>query len=126
MQKEIVDTDEILIIGNEIEGRTVEDLKKEYPDKINKIEALINCIGENDLKILKTKVPDIRWKHLTKKLAYPYENFNSLDDYQKPVDNVKKEEFFNKLKITYPIFEELERTKGSIKYFNIKNGELTK
>ena len=79
-------------------------------------------MGENDLKILKTEVPD-RWKYLTKKLAYPYEYFNSIDDYQKPVDNLKKEDFFSKLKNGYPDAEEIERTKEIIKLFNIKNGE---
>ena len=54
-------------------------------------------MGENDLKILKTGFPD-KWKYLTKKLAYPYEFFNCIEDYQKPVDNLKKEYFFSKLK----------------------------
>ena len=43
-------------------------------------------MGENDHKNLKTGFPD-KWKLLTKKLAYPYEYFNSINDYQKPVDN---------------------------------------
>ena len=79
-------------------------------------------MGENDLKILKTGFPD-KWKHLTKKLAYPYEYFNSVEDYQKPVDNLKKEHFFSKLKNKCPDDEEIERTKEIIKIFNIKNGE---
>ena len=54
-------------------------------------------MGENDLKILKTAFTD-KWKCLTKKLAYPYEYFNSIDDYEKPVVNLKKEDFFSKLK----------------------------
>ena len=79
-------------------------------------------MGGNDLKILKTGFPD-KWKSLTKKLAYPYEYFNSIDDYQKPVDNLKKEDFFSKLKNKYPDDEEIERTKELIKKFNNKNGE---
>ena len=79
-------------------------------------------MGENDLKILKTGFPDM-WKYLTKKLAYPYEYFNSIDDYQKPVDNLKKEDFFSKLKNKCPDDEEIERTKEIIRKFNIKNGE---
>ena len=47
-------------------------------------------MGENDLKVLKTGSPDKR-KYLTKKLAYPYEKFNSIDDYQKTVVNLKKD-----------------------------------
>ena len=58
-----------------------------------------------------------------KNLAYPYEIFNSIDDYQKPVDNLKKEDFFSKLKIGYPDDEESRRTTDIIKRFNIKNGE---
>ena len=59
----------------------------------------------------------------TKKLAYPYEYFNSIDDYQKPVNNLKKEHFFSKLKNKCPDDEEIERTMDIIKRFNIKNGE---
>ena len=79
-------------------------------------------MGENDLKILKRGFPD-KWNYLTKKLAYPYEYFNSIDDYQKAVDNLKKEDFFSKLKIKCPDNEEIERTMDIINVFNIKNGE---
>ena len=54
-------------------------------------------MGENDLKNLKTGFPD-KWKCLAKKLSCPYEFFNSIEDYQKPVNNLKKEYSFNKLK----------------------------
>ena len=74
------------------------------------------------LKILKTGFAD-KWKYLTKKLAYPYECFNSIDDYQKPVDNLEKKDFFSKLKNKCPDDEEIERTKEIIKIFDIKNGE---
>ena len=79
-------------------------------------------MGENDLKILKTGFPD-KWRYLSKKIAYPYEFFNSIDDYKKPVDNFKKEDFFSKLKNKCPDDEEIERTMDIIKRFNIKNGE---
>ena len=58
-----------------------------------------------------------------KKLAYPYEYFNSNDDFKKPVDKLKKEDFFSKLKNDYPDDDEIERTKEIIKLFNIKDGE---
>ena len=125
LEEEIVDNDEILNIVNEIleEDKTIKDLKKDYPDKIKKLEeALLDYMGENDLKKLKTEFPD-KWKYLTKKLAYPYDYFNSIDDYQKPVDNLKKEDFFSKLKNGYPDAEEIERTKEIFKLLNIKNGE---
>ena len=79
-------------------------------------------MGENDFKILKTELPD-KWKYLTKKLANPYEFFKSIDDYQKPVTDMKKEDFFSKLKNGSPDDNELERTKEIIKLFKIKNGE---
>ena len=83
---------------------------------------MVNYIVENDLKILKTGFPD-KWKYLTKKLAYPYEYFNSIEDYQKPVNNLKKEHFFSKLRNKCPDNEEIERTKDIFQKFNIKNGE---
>ena len=133
---EIVNNDEILDIVSKIEenyteeilnldedDRTIKNLKKYYPEEIENLEeALLDYIGENDLKILKTGFPD-KWKYLTKKLAYPYEFFNSIDDYQKPVNDLKKEQFFSKLKNKCPDDEEIERTKEIIKIFNIKNGE---
>ena len=76
---------------------------------------------------MKTEFPDNKGKNLTKKLAYPHEYFNSLNDYQKTVDNLMKEDFFSKLKIKYPDDEEIEQTKEINKLFNIKNGvELTR
>ena len=125
LKEEIVDNDEILNIVDEIEedDKTIKDLKKDYPEKIKNLqEALLNYIGENDLKILKTRFPD-KWKVITKKLAHPYEFFNSIEDYQKPVNNLKKEDFFSKLKNGYPDDEGIERTKEIIELFNIKNGE---
>ena len=95
-------------------------MKKDYPNEINKLEeALLNYMGENDLKILKTGFPD-KWKYLTKKLVYPYEYFNSIDDYQKPVDKLEKKDFFSKLKNKCPDDEEIERTKEIIKYLILK------
>ena len=55
LKKEIVDNDYILNIVTDIGeyNRTIKDLKKDYPDKINELEeALLNYIGKNDLKIL--------------------------------------------------------------------------
>ena len=61
LRKEIVDTDGILDIVNELkeQDRTIEILKKDYPDKIKKLEeVLLNYIGENNLKHLKTEFSD--------------------------------------------------------------------
>ena len=133
---EIVDNDEILDIVSKIEenytkeihnleedDRTIKNLRKYYPEEIENLEkALLNYMGENDHKILKRGFPD-KWKHLTKKLAYLYEYFNSIDDYQKPVNNLKKEHFFSKLKNKCPDDQEIQRTMDIIERFNIKNGE---
>ena len=130
--EEIVGNDEILNIVNEIKrlitenkykNDSIKDIKKDYPDNINDLEeALLDYMGENNVKILKTGFPD-KWRYLTKKIAYPYEFFNCIEDYQKPVDNLKKDDFFSKLKNKGPDDEEIERTKDVIKIFDIKNGE---
>ena len=125
LKEEIEDNDEVLNNIDEIveDDRTFEDLKKDYPEEIKILEeALLDYMGENDLKILKTGFPD-KWKFLIKKLAYPYEYFNSIDDYKKPVNNLEKKDFFSKLKNKCPDDKEIEKTMDIIKRFNIKNGE---
>ena len=133
-KKEVFGDDKILNIINELENmidktkrnKSISDLKKKYPDKINELEeAFLDYIGENYLKLLKTEFPD-KWRYLTKKLAYPYEYFNSIEDYDKPVDNLENKDFFSKLKNKCPDDSEIDRTREIIKKFNIKDGkELT-
>ena len=90
------------------------------------LDKLVKNLDEDDFKILKKEFPD-KWQYLNKKLAYPYQYFNSINDHQKPVDNLKKEDFFSKLKNECPDDEEIDRTKEISKVFEIKNGEeLTK
>ena len=90
------------------------------------MDKLVKNLHDNDFKLLKKEFPD-NWQYLNKKLAYPYEYFNSIDDYKKPVDNLEKKNFFSKLKNDYLDDDEIERTKENIKLFNIKDGgELTK
>ena len=90
------------------------------------LDNLVKNLDEDDFKILKKEFPD-KWQYLIKKLAYPYQYFNSIDDYKKPVNDLKKEDFFSKLKNDYPDDDEIERTREIIKLFNIKDGEeLTK
>ena len=38
-------------------------------------------------------------------MAYPNEHFKSIDDYRKPADKLKKENFFSIFKIACPIGE---------------------
>ena len=133
MEEESVDNEKLLNTVNEIKflrkedkykNNSIKDIKKDYPDEIEKLElTLLIYMAEINPKSLKTQFPDNKWKYLTRKLAYPYEHFNSIDDYQKPVDNLKKEDFFSKLKNDYPSDKEIERTKEIINLFDIKKGE---
>ena len=86
------------------------------------MDKLVKNLDEDDFKFLKREFPD-KWQYINKKLAYPYHNFNCIDDFKKSVDNLKKEDFFSKLKNDYPDDKEIERTKEIIKLFNIKDGE---
>ena len=58
-----------------------------------------------------------------KKLARPYDYFHRLDEYQKPVNNLKRGGFLKNLITAYLGDEEIERTKGINKLINIKDGE---
>ena len=61
LKNEIVDKDELLNFVDEIveDDKTLKDLKKDYHHKIKHLEeALLNYMGENDLKSLKTGFPD--------------------------------------------------------------------
>ena len=113
LKEDIVDNDEISNIVNEREeeDKTFEDSKKDYPDKIGNLEeVLLNYMGEIDRKILKTEFPDNRWNYLTRKVAYRYKFFRSLEDYQKPDVNLKNEDLFSKLNNDYLSVKEIERT----------------
>ena len=78
LEDEVVHNDDILKIFSELkiliqEDRyninSIKDLKEDYTIEIENVEeALLIYIGENDIKILKTKFPDKR-KNLTEKLA---------------------------------------------------------
>ena len=63
----------MLITEDKYKNDSIKVSKKDYPDKNNELEeALVDYVGENDPKILKTRFPD-KWKYLTEKLAFPYE-----------------------------------------------------
>ena len=75
-KEEVFDKDKLLKIVNEesvlnkkhrYNNDSIEDLKINYPDKIEKLEeTLLNYMREKDLEILKTESPD-KWKNLTEK-----------------------------------------------------------
>ena len=74
------------------------------------LDGLVKNSNEDDFKILNEEFPD-KWKYFSKKLAYPYEYINSIDDYQNPVDNLKNEDFCSNLKKKCPEDDEIQRTK---------------
>ena len=85
-KEETFDNGEVLnnVIKIVEEDKTVEDFKKYHADKLEQLEeALLKYMGQSDLKTLKTEFPDNMWKYSVEKLAYPYECFISIDDYQK-------------------------------------------
>ena len=89
------------------------------------LDSLVKILDEDDFEILQKELPD-KWQYLNKKLAHPYEYFNSIDDYKKPVHNLENKDFFSKLKNKCPDDKEIDRTREINKKFNIKNGkELT-
>ena len=55
-------------------------------------DKLPKKFDNNDFVVLKKEFPD-KWQYLNKNLAYPYENFNNIDVYQKPVDDITKRSF---------------------------------
>ena len=57
------------------------------------LDKLAKSLDEDDFKILKKQFPD-KWRFLNKKLADPYQYFNSINDLQKPVDNLEKRRLF--------------------------------
>ena len=59
------------------------------PESLDKLEQNLD---EDDFKSLEKEFPD-KWQYINKNLAYPYENFNIIDDYKKSFDNLKKKTF---------------------------------
>ena len=49
-----------------------------------------------------------------KSSTYLHDSSNGIDDYQKVISTLKKEDFFSKLKNTCPIDEKIEKTKKKI------------
>ena len=92
------------------------------------MEELTKSLKDDDYIHLKRHFPN-HWMLLKKKLAYPYEFYKTLEDYEKPIDILLKsgnEAYFSKTKNKIPDQEEINRTNEIIKLFNIKNGkELT-
>ena len=86
------------------------------------LDNLVKNLDEGDFKRLEKGIPDKR-QYLNKKIAYPYQPFNGIDDYKKPVDYLKKEDFFSKLRNKCPGDDERERTEEIIDMFDFKNGE---
>ena len=65
------------------------------------LDELVKTLNEEDFKILKKEFPD-NWELLNKKLAYPYEYFKNLEEYNKDISTLTKQDYFSKLKNDYP------------------------
>ena len=74
------------------------------------LDDLVKTLDFDDFEILKKETPDKR-KCLNKKIAHPYEDFKSIDGFQKPDNNWKKGDFFSNKKYACPSDEKIERTK---------------
>ena len=92
------------------------------------LEKLTESLKDCDYIHLKKHFPN-HWMLLKNKLAYPYEFYKTLEDYEKPIDNLLQageEAYFSKTKNKIPDQVEIDRTNEIIKLFNIRNGrELT-
>ena len=92
------------------------------------LEKLTESLNDIDYIHLKKHFPN-PWMLLKNKLAYPYEFYKTLEDYEKPIDELLyagKEAYFSKTKNKIPDQDEIDRTNEIIKLFIIKNGrELT-
>ena len=54
-------------------------------------------------------------------MAYALDFLNTIDDCRKPADNLKKEDFFSKVKNDFP--DVSERSRNYSEGFDTKNGE---
>ena len=101
------------------------DSMRFQPDSL---EKLTESLKDEDYIHLKRQFPN-HWMLLKNKLAYPYEFYKTLEDYENSIDELLKagnEAYFSKTKNKIPDMEEINRTNEIIKLFNIKNGrELT-
>ena len=92
------------------------------------LKKLTESLNDNDYIHLKKHFPD-HWMLLKNKLAYPYEFYKTLEDYEKPIEELLyagKEAYFSKTANKIPDQKEIDRTNEIIKLYNIKNGkELT-
>ena len=86
------------------------------------LDKLIKNLNVVEFTFLKKEFPD-KWQNLIKKISISISIFNNIIDYQKPVNNLEKEDFFSKLKSKCPDDDERERTEEDINLFGIKNGE---
>ena len=93
------------------------------------LEKLTESLKDEDYIHLKRHFPN-HWVLLKNKLAYPYEFYKTLEDYEKPIEELlvsgNEAYFSNTKKNKIPDQEEIDRTNEIMKLFNIKNGrELT-
>ena len=96
--------------------------------KTDNLEKVTDSLKDDDYIHLKSFFPN-HWMLLKNKLAYPYEFYETLEDYERPIDELLEsgnEAYFSRTKNKIPDQKEIDRTNEIIKLFIIKNGkELT-
>ena len=92
------------------------------------MESLTESLKDEDYIHLKKNFPN-HWSLLKNKLAYLYEFYKTLEDYEKPIQLLLEagdQAYFSQTKNESPDNVEIDRTNQIIKLFNIKNGrEIT-
>ena len=83
------------------------------------LDSAVKTLVDDDFEFLAKEFPD-KWEYPHKKLAYPYEQFKNLEDYQKSANRSRKKDFFSKLKMYYPDDKEIEGTREIIKFLIFK------
>ena len=79
------------------------------------LDESVENLNNDDFISLKKESPD-KWEFLNEKLAYPNEFFDNIDDYQKPVNDLKKEALYSNVRNFFPDDSEMKRTITLLNY----------
>ena len=89
------------------------------------LDECAQSLKDKDFIFLKKEFGD-NYHLFTKKIAYSYDYFETLEDYEKDINLLKDDDYYSRLNCSIPDKIEIDRTKEIIKIFNIRNGrELT-
>ena len=88
------------------------------------LESLDGCASsfkDEDYVILKEQFQE-NYHLFTKKLAYPYDYFETIEDYEKDINFSTEKDYYSKLNNKMPSSIEIQKTNEIIKKLGIKNG----